>query len=75
MHYGGNFKAGKMNINLATALIKSAITKNDYVLDSIVEQQKQFHTDFRNYVEPSINYLVSDIKNRRQQAGSMQNDI
>jgi len=65
------FKAGKMNINLAAAALIEYSAKTTMFLNSIVEQQKQFHTDFRNYVEPSINYLVSDIKNRRQQAGSM----
>ena len=39
-------------------------------MNSIVQQQKQFQEDFRKYVEPSINYLVSDVKKRQQQSGS-----
>ncbi len=64
------FKAGKMNINLAASALIEYSAKTTMFMNSIVQQQKQFQEDFRKYVEPSINYLVSDVKKRQQQSGS-----
>ena len=59
------FKAGKMDINLAASALIEYSAKTTMFMNAIVQQQKQFQADFRKYVAPSINYLVSDIKQRR----------
>lgn len=59
------FTAGKMDINLAASALIEYSAKTTMFMNAIVQQQKQFQADFRKYVEPSINYLVADIKQRR----------
>lgn len=57
--------AGKMNMKLAASALIEYSAKTTMCMNAMVQIQKQFQSEFRKYVEPSINFIVDEIQRRQ----------
>eukprot|EP00943_MAST-04B_sp_MAST-4B-sp1_P000743 g743.t1 len=64
--------AGKMNMNLAASALIEYSAKTTMCMNAMVQIQKQFQTEFRKYVEPSINFIVDEIQRQQRKPQPLQ---